>query len=697
MKNLSFSAVLAAVALAFAHSAAAQAPSDTSGVRRDSAKTLETVTVSAIRSRMDAPVSAKTLAAPEVQRRSFGQDVPLLLQGTPSLTSYSETGNYWGYSYIRLRGIDQSRINLTLDGIPLNDPEDQVLYFADFPDLANSVNSVQMQRGVGTTAPGTASYGGSINFETVPVATSPRFAQMQLQGGSFGSKRASAAYATGPSSRGFSAYGRASALSSSGYRRHSGTEGRSGLLSAAYARDRDLVKLTAIAGLFADTLAYIGASRNELSQDRRFNPLRGDEVDRFGEQLVAMSYTRFVGSSSSAATTVYRTSASGNYDVCIASCDQPQGELWNFNLDFTWYGITSVWTTDARGVRFSAGVNANNYARDHSAYARSDMSQALYVNTGHKGDASAFAKVAWDVGAVTLFGDLQGRRATFRYTPDANAAIESQGVHWSFLNPKAGATVRLPGGWSTFVSYGVNSREPARSDMLGGFDNLDTSNVTFVGALDRVRPEQARDFELGVRAGGRHWSGSVNAFLMRFHDEILPVGQLTYIGTPLRTNVRSSDRRGVELDVTGRVSSRLEVGANATVMRGHIAAYTDAQSGQYYRNVEPLLTPKVMTAQHALLRLSPSFSASLNGRYGSRGFLTNTGDPNLTLPASYVADAAVRWQRGGRGLSLHVNNLFNSRAFGSGHLSGGEARYYVLPPLNMFLMAQIGTSGSLNP
>jgi len=692
MKNHSFVAELAVVVvLVLPFGAAAQAPSDTTEQRADSARSLETVTVSAIRSRSDAAVSAKTLSAAEIQRRSFGQDVPLLLQGSPSLTSYSETGNYWGYSYIRLRGIDQSRINLTLDGIPLNDPEDQVLYFADFPDLATSINSVQMQRGVGSTAPGTASYGGSINFETVPVATSPRFAQLQLQGGSFGSMRGSVEYATGPSSRGFSAYGRASALSSNGYRRHSGTEGRSGLLSAAYARDRDLVKLTAIAGLFADTLAYVGASRTELSQDRRFNPLRGDEVDRFGEQLVALSYTRFVGSSSSVATTVYRTSASGDYDVCIASCDQPQGELWNFNLDFTWYGFTSVWTTDARRMRFSAGVNANNYARDHSAYARSDMSQALYVNTGHKDDASAFAKLSWDVGAFTLFGDVQGRRATFRYAPDIHAAIESQTVSWSFLNPKAGATVRLGNGWSTYVSYGVNSREPARSDMLGGFDNLDTSNVAFVGALDRVRPEQARDLEVGVRLGGARWSGSVNGFLMRFHDEILPIGQLTYIGTPLRTNVRSSSRRGVELDVAGRISPWLDIGANATVMQGRISAYTDAQSGQYYRNVEPLLTPRVVTAQQALLRLSPAWSASLGGRYSSRSFLTNTGDPNLTLPASYVADAGVRWHRGGRELSLHVNNLFNSHSFGSGHLSGGEARYYVLPPLNLFLMAQLGT------
>src|SRR5436190_17178913 len=276
--------LLATLIVALAGRAAAQAaPVRPDSTRRDTL-TLETVTVSAIRARDVAPVSAKTLDATQIEQRSFGQDIPILLQGTPSLSAYSETGNYWGYSYIRMRGIDQSRINLTLDGIPLNDPEDQVLYFTDFPDLANSINSVQVQRGVGTSAPGTASYGGSINFQTVPVVTTPRASQLQLQGGSFGSARVSGEYSSGLSARGLAIYGRVSALQSNGYRRHSGTEGRSAFVSAAYANDREILKLTALAGLFADTLAYVGASATELAQDRRFNPLRRDELDRFAEQ-----------------------------------------------------------------------------------------------------------------------------------------------------------------------------------------------------------------------------------------------------------------------------------------------------------------------------------------------------------------------------------------------------------------------------
>jgi iron complex outermembrane recepter protein len=677
--------------LALAPALAAQARPDSTAASRDSAASLERVTVSAIRARDEAPISARTLGAAEIERRSFGQDVPLLLHGSPSLTAYSEAGSYWGYSYFRMRGIDQSRINLTIDGIPLNDPEDQVLYFADFPDLANSVTSIQLQRGVGTSTPGTASYGGSINFETVPLVSARQGGQLQLQGGSFGSARLSAEHATGVMRNGVSVYGRLSALQSSGYRRHSGTEGRSGFLSAAHIGARHVLKLTAIAGLFADTLAYVGATRAELAQDRRHNPLRRDEVDRFGEQVVSLAYTRSLTTRTSMSATVYRLSASGRYDVCIAQCDQPQGDLWNFNLDFAWHGGTVLWTLTDRRLRVSFGANGNTYARDHHAYDRTAASARLYFNTGHKDDASAFAKVAYDLGAVTLFGDVQGRTARFAYAPDAQSGIGSSAIDWTFFNPKAGALVRLSPAFSVYGSFGTNAREPARSDMLAGFDNLDTTNLAFVGPFSRVRPERVHDAEAGVHVRGDAWSLDANAFAMAFRDEILPVGRLSYIGTPLRTNVDASWRRGVEGDLTVRPSGSLEIAVTATAMRARIARYTDDESGQAYRNVRPLMTPSFLTSQRATWQLARTVSLTGAGQYSSAAQLDNTGSGTLTLPAYYVTNVIADWSRGATGVTLHVNNATNQKGFAGGHVSFGEARYYVLPPLNLFLLARFGT------
>lgn len=656
---------------------------------RDSARVLERVTITAIRggpADVAAPISQRTITRQEIERRSFGQEVPLLLQGAPSVTSYAETGNYWGYSYIRLRGIDQSRVNLTIDGIPLNDPEDQVLYFADFPDLASSLESVQIQRGVGTSSAGTASIAGSINFETTPLASNPG-TRLQLEGGSFDTKRASAEYRSGLLSNGLAFYGRVSGLQSNGYRYHSGVSGRSALISAGYFGVRDVIKLMATAGQLHDTLSYLAVPDTELARDRRINPLLPTELDKFGEQLVSAAYTRVLGTSASWSTTLYRISASGNYDVAI------DPDLWNYNLDFVWYGVTSTWSWQRGGTRVNVGVNANRYARDHYTFIRPDLNDPSYFNTGHKGDVSGFAKVGYDLGRATLFGDVQLRRATFRYSPDAQAGIAPSAISWSFVNPRAGITYHLTPSLSAYASYGASSREPARNDMLAGFDNLDTSNVAFVGPFSRVKPETVHDLESGMTLSTRRLHLQGNVFSMDFRNEIEPIGALSYIGLPLRKNVRSSYRRGVELDATVVLPAGFSAAANATLMRARIAEYTDDATGATFRGVEPLLTPKVMTAQHLGWDASRRLSLSLDGRYTGQSQLDNTGNPKLVLPAAYMLDGAIVFRFGAEdrhAIELRGNNLTNSKRYGSGYGSGDTPYYYVLPPRNVFATLKLG-------
>ena len=228
-------AAAAFVALAFAVGTA-DAQQSTSPARRDSTRrdslaragSLEGVIIRAVRANGNAPIAQTTITTRTIERRSFAQDVPMMLQGTtPSLTAHAESGSNWGYSYLRLRGIDQTRINITLDGVPLNDMEDQVLYFANLADLMSSVQSVQVQRGAGTTGTGTASFAGSVNFETMPVARADAGGDVQLQMGSFGAQRVSASFNSGLTASNFAVYGRASALRTNGYRDHSGVMGRS--------------------------------------------------------------------------------------------------------------------------------------------------------------------------------------------------------------------------------------------------------------------------------------------------------------------------------------------------------------------------------------------------------------------------------------------------------------------------------------
>jgi iron complex outermembrane receptor protein len=665
----------------------AQARPD-SAQRLDSTRVqrLERVMISAVRGAGLAPISQKTLTSEDIRPRYFGQDVPLVLQGAaPSLTSYAETSNYWGYSYIRLRGIDQSRINLTLDGIPLNDPEDQVLYFADFPDLTNSLATVQVQRGVGTSSNGTAAYAGSINMETIPLASAVRGGNIQVTGGSFGSKRVSASYESGLLPSRFAWYARLSALNTDGYRYHSGVDGRSAFGSIGYFGDRDIVKLTATTGTMRDTMAYLAVAQSDLDTNRRINPLTPRERDGFSERLAALSYTRLLGTSSSLSTTLYRISSAGDYDVLIDSLD-------NYNLRFVWYGLTSNWSLRRDAWQADVGVNGNTYARDHSAFQRPDLTDPLYFNTGHKQDASAFAKVAYTAGAATLFGDLQTRHAQFRYDPDLHAGIGTQSVDWTFVNPKAGISYAVSPALALTASYGRNMREPARSDMLAGADNLDTTNAPQVGSLSRVKPETVHDVEIGTNYHGTAFDFQANVYDMNFRNEIAPIGALTVIGTPLRKNVAASYRRGVEADVTYRGINRLTLTANATESMNRIRDYVDSSGDTpvAYHNVEPLLTPRFLTYERAAFAATRSLTLSLETRYQSRSFLQNTSDPRYVLPAAFDLDGSLGWQYGRYQIIARGNNLTNSKKYGSGYASDGVSYYYVLPPRNVFVTVTVG-------
>ena len=687
-RHVAIAAAIAATLIAQpTHVAGAQA-SRRDSTRADStgAQRLERVMISAVRGSGEAPISQKTLTSADLQPRYFGQDVPLLLQSAaPSLTSYAETGNYWGYSYIRLRGIDQSRINLTLDGIPLNDPEDQVLYFADFPDLANSLRSVQVQRGVGTSSNGTAAYAGSINMETPALAGSPRGGNVEFQGGSFGSRRFSGEFQSGLLPNRFAFYARASSLHTDGYRYHSGVEGKSVFVSAGYFGDRDILKFTATNGTMRDTMAYLAVPATDLDTNRRVNPLTPRERDGFGERLTSLSYTRLLAPTASLSITGYRIANSGDYDVQLDSLDQ-------FNLNATWGGVASDLSIRDGAFRFDLGANASTYARHHFAFEHPDLEHPLYYNTGHKDEVSGFAKLAYTAGAATLFGDLQLRHTRFRYTPDVNAGIAGQSIDWSFANPKIGLTYAASRAISLYASYGSNTREPARSDMFAGFDNLDTSNVAFVGDLHRVHPETVHDVEIGAVHNGATLDLQANLYSMNFRNEIAPIGQLSYIGTPLRQNVGASYRRGIEADATYRGIRRVLLTANATASTNRIKSYTDAtgDSPVTYHNVEPLLTPRFTSFQRAAFAATRHAWLAVEGHYTGRSFLQNTGDPRFVLPASYTIDGSASWHDGPYELVFRANNLTNSEKYGSGYASGGVSYYYVLPPRNFFVELRLG-------
>ncbi|WP_396213444.1 TonB-dependent receptor [Gemmatimonas sp.] len=678
--------VAAVVALPFFLSAsssglAAQTRADSA--RADSAaRRIEGVSVQAIRAGSNAPIAQKTIERAALTQRHYGQDVPMLLMNAaPSLIAHTETGTQWGYSYLRLRGLDQTRINITIDGVPLNDMEDQVLYFANFADLLSNVQSVQVQRGVGTSTAGTASYAGSINFETVPVARKDVGGDVQLQMGSFGAQRATASFNSGLNN-GFAAYGRVSALRTNGYRDHSGVSGRSAFLGAGWFGTRDIVKLTALVGQLYDTLSYTGATLAQLEQNWRFNPLAPNERDKFGQQMVSLAWSRSLRSGASLNTTVYRNSASGNYDYF----ELP--DRYRYNLAHTWYGVTSVYNVERGALTVNTGVNANTYQRAHRGYFQPETE--LYDNTGHKQDASGFVKLSYTAGRATWFGDVQGRWARFRYEPSANANISERSIDWAFFNPKAGVTYALGKGVSAFTSYGLTSREPARNDLFAGDDDLNADNVAAYGDFTRIKPEQLRDFEAGVNLRKSTFDLSANVYSMDFRNDIARIGAPTASGSILRRNVGSSYRRGLELDWAYRGIERVVLAGNANWSTNRIAQFTDSSRGTpvVRRNVEPLLTPRFTSAHRVEVTPVSRLWVSVEGRYQSRAFLDNTSSPDRVLPDYYTLDATARLSLGRTSLTVRGQNLGDTRKFGSGAVSSsGRVRYFILPARALFVTA----------
>jgi iron complex outermembrane receptor protein len=232
--------------------------------------------------------------------------------------------------------------------------------------------------------------------------------------------------------------------------------------------------------------------------------------------------------------------------------------------------------------------------------------------------------------------------------------------------------------------------------MFAGFDNVDTTNVDFVGPLSRVRPERVHDIEAGIEHQTDHVSFNANVFEMRFRNEITPIGALSYIGLPLRKNVARSVRRGLELDGTFRAPRNVVVTANATWMQGRISEYTDDATQETFRNVAPLLTPGFTSNHTVTLPVSRKGSVALSGRYVGRSFLSNTGDQRFVTPPGYLTDVAATVYLGSATVLVQLRNALNRRFYNAGYTDGLSSFYYIHPPRNLSVTTRwaFGRSGS---
>ena len=653
-------------------------------------QSLESVQVTAIRGSGDAPISATTVSKTDIEREYAGQEMPILLAAQPGITAYAENGASSNYSYMRIRGIDQTRINITLDGVPLNEPEDQGLYFANFPDFANSIESVQIQRGVGTSTNGVASYAGSVNFESIAVANATRGGELQIGRGSYNTSRASAEYQTGLT-HGLAAYGRFSAARTDGYRYDSGNRSHSWFASAGWFGTRDVIKLTTFGGYSANEEAYLATPLSLIERDPRTNPLSVDEGngrtralhDRFHQGYAGLSWTRAFSSRLTLATTAYGFDAGGYYDVPFDAI------MYDYHLHSRWGGVVSTLNWQSARSTAALGLHAARYDREHWLFAQPDFTTRLYDNTGYKDDGSIFAKGSRSYGRTTVFGDLQLRTARFRYRPTAGNGVNDARVSWSFFNPKIGIARQVTTALSAYASAGMNGREPTRSDMFGGADDLDAGTAPLVLPLTRVRPESVRDLETGITYRRLAFTAQVDAFAMTFRDEIAPIGEVNALGVTLRKNVAHSLRRGAEGAVAWRPLPNVTLLGNASMTDARIRDYHDDASNTTYHDVVPLLTPRVVSNEGIRIDVGRHAAFDVDSRYTSRMMLGNDNDARSTVPASWFADAGITLHARAQTLLVQLRNATNARVYTSGYSGGTEPNYYLLAPRNVMVTAKV--------
>lgn len=657
----------------------------TLNAQTDSVNILSEIYVNASITKPNDPISQTKIDMKLFKSIYQGQDLPVIMNfSNSSITFYSDGGGYNGYVYFRMRGVDQTKINATLNGVPLNEPEDQGFYSSNFPDFFSNISSIQIQRGVGTSSNGTASFIGSLNFQS-PSLTDSAYTKLEIGKGSFNTNRYSMVVNTGLKN-GFGTYIRYSNIGSDGYREKSSTLGNTLFLSTGYQDSKNILKYTMFYGTSRNKMAWMPSNEADIKVNRRNNPLTKDENDFFTQNMNILSYSRFVNKHTSFNVSTFYNILDGNYDINFNN-----DSIFNYKLRSNYYGISANLNYVYSKVDMSMGISQNYYDRRHMMGAKPyDISNLTHDNIGKKNQTAFFYKLNYSLtNKLSLYGDLQYRMVSFKYYPDYNSNI-SYNTQWNFFNPKIGLNYKYSN--SRFFTYiGISHREPTRTDMFNYYINVnpnimyDFSYPDHVSkqtiddyGFNNVKPEKVYDYELGYDYNIKQHKISVNYFYMFFENGLLPVGQLTALGLPINRNVKSSYRTGIEADYV-YILNNFKFYFGGTLMTSKILKDVDS----LYVNKQMLLTPNVVLNANIQYSLG-KYSVMLLNKYVSQSYLNNVNTSDY-LPEYVVTNLNINYHIKGVGIGFNINNIFNVDYYNSGQVSNGSRQYFVAVPRNYFV------------
>ncbi len=673
------------------------------------------VVVSATRANEKTPTTFMVLNRQAIQKQNFGQDLPYIANWTPSVVTTSDAGAGVGYTGIRIRGSDATRVNVTINGIPYNDSESQGTFWVDIPDIASSTQSIQIQRGVGTSTNGGSAFGASVNLQTNTLQSEP-YAEVMTGGGSFNTRRNTLRAGTGLINNHWAFDGKVSRITSDGYVERASSDLGSYYLSGGYYGKKTVIKAITFGGHEKTYQSWYGVDSATLQTHRRmnyagtiYNPdgtiarYYDNQVDDYNQDHYQLHISQQLGEHWNANASLHYTYGRGYYeeyhqDKSFQSLGLPDITLKDTTLtssdvivrqwlDNKFYGVTYSFNYAEGKTNLVIGGAYNQYAQAKhygeiiwAQYTQVPIRYHYYEGTSQKNDFNTYAKWNYQLtGALNTFVDLQYRRVDYQTvgTRDDQTPYDVN-EHFNFFNPKAGLSYTLSDNIVLYTSYAVANREPNRSDYIDG-------NV-------KPRPEKLGNFELGLRRNATRYGFEANYYYMNYTDQLVLTGQLDNGGYPIRTNVGKSYRTGLELSGMVRLSERWTWNANATFSANKNKNFATLENNvPVTKNTTLVLSPGVIAGSQLTWNGFSHFQATWLSKYVGKQYLDNTQRENLTLSSYFINDLRLNYQVVPKGMkeigfSVLLNNLFNVKYSSNGYSYADAAYYYPQAGRNFMVM-----------
>jgi iron complex outermembrane receptor protein len=656
----------------------------------------EEITVSATRASNNSPTAFTNLDKKDLEKNNSGRGFEYLLEQTPSTVVSSNAGAGVGYSSIRIRGSDATRTNVTINGVPINDAEDQGVYFVDLPDLASSVDNVQVQRGVGTSTNGAGAFGASINIQTTTRRDSA-YLELNNTFGSYRTIKNTIALGTGLLAGHFTLDGRASDINSNGYIDRAFSHLRSFFISAAYYGKKSVLRFNILSGYEQTYQAWDGVPEdsvkagnrtyNELGLINSSNTFYKNQTDNYWQNYYQLLYNQQLSPKLSFSGALFYTKGYGYYEeyknnqslsdygiapVKVGSALVSQTDLirdlW---LNNNFYGATYNFQYKPKNnLTYTLGGAVNEYDGAHYDNIQSTITNiglpAGYEydrNNSVKTDFNIFARSEYHLGKFLFYVDMQYRHIFYSFLGfDQKRNNVQEQASLNFFNPKGGITYLLNDNSNIYASVAVGNHEPNRSDYI---------NST---PLDRPKPENLTDFELGYRVKGANFNAGVNGFYMLYKNQLILTGALDSVGEAVRTNVKDSYRAGIEFYGGIKITSTLNWAANATISTNKVSNFqqflfnydTNTNDLYQYTKTDIAYSPDFTSASTIAWHPIKNGEIAFITKYVSRQYLDNTSTLSRSLDGYVVNDLRLNYNFSIKGiknigLGLLVNNIFSKK------------------------------------